>query len=617
MLLRLLIVLIVLGFTIPWSAGAQDSADPKATISALQTEVAELQGATATATSSSVASPDDQPQEMAPVSETDEPAAPRTVNLEIILDDSGSMGQIIDTGETRLDAAKRVLNDVIAAIPLEPGINVGLRVYGHEGDNSETGRPVSCLASDLVVPINGVDRAAIAQQIAPLVPTGWTPIGLSLERSGADFPAAEEGESTNAVVLVTDGLETCDGDPAGAAATLLSGDKAIVTHVIGFALTPEEQQILESITAASGGMLLGAANANELSTALFSVLEELEIVVGAGYVGGNAFSLIPAGDPGELMIVSVGQFDASGSILPVVVRNNAPDDVVDVSITGVARDTEGRVLATGNSQFVRPFHVRPGTLTLGYVYFGGIAVPADARIEFEVEATAPSDARFNQTRDLDVIEASLFEDRVVGEMENPHQGIVEGPIGVSVVCFDLGGNLLSHHQAFIDPNEVVPEEAVAFQTVLYTVSPGCPAFLVAGSGNCPTCPSTVNLGTVPETAAVAAQPTPTSPAPEDEGAGIAETPTAAAQAAFSVGAFDIYFEPKFLSIPADVDTSIEIVNNGVTTHNFSIDALGISVDVPSGESTNVTINAPAGTYDFYCNMPGHSAAGMVGSLLAH
>src|SRR5687767_12395152 len=121
MLLRLLIVLIVLGSTtIPWSSAAQDSPDPEATIAALQTEVAELQGATATATPSTAATPDDQAQEMAPASESDEPAQPRKVNLEIILDVSGSMGQIIDTGETRLEAAKRVLNEVIAAIPVEP-----------------------------------------------------------------------------------------------------------------------------------------------------------------------------------------------------------------------------------------------------------------------------------------------------------------------------------------------------------------------------------------------------------------------------------------------------------------------------------------------------------------
>jgi hypothetical protein len=51
MQLRLLIMLIALGSTtIPWSAVALDSADSEATNAALQTEVAQLQGTTATAT---------------------------------------------------------------------------------------------------------------------------------------------------------------------------------------------------------------------------------------------------------------------------------------------------------------------------------------------------------------------------------------------------------------------------------------------------------------------------------------------------------------------------------------------------------------------------------------
>src|SRR5688500_12179718 len=104
MLFRLMIVLNLLGSTtIPWSTAAQDSPDPEATIAALQTEVAQLQGATAAATPSPAASPDDQSLEKEPAAESDESGLPRTVNLEIILDDSGSMGQIIDTGETRLD----------------------------------------------------------------------------------------------------------------------------------------------------------------------------------------------------------------------------------------------------------------------------------------------------------------------------------------------------------------------------------------------------------------------------------------------------------------------------------------------------------------------------------
>ena len=63
-----------------------------------------------------------------------------------------------------------------------------------------------------------------------------------------------------------------------------------------------------------------------------------------------------------------------------------------------------------------------------------------------------------------------------------------------------------------------------------------------------------------------------------------------------------------------LDVTVKLPNKGVTAHNFSIDALSISVDLAPGESKDVVVNAPAGTYEFYCNVPGHKEAGMVGTL---
>ena len=62
------------------------------------------------------------------------------------------------------------------------------------------------------MPVEGVNQGALREQVANYTPVGWTPIGLSLERAAADFPAASDAV-TNAIILVTDGLETCDADP--------------------------------------------------------------------------------------------------------------------------------------------------------------------------------------------------------------------------------------------------------------------------------------------------------------------------------------------------------------------------------------------------------------------
>jgi probable HAF family extracellular repeat protein len=84
---------------------------------------------------------------------------------------------------------------------------------------------------------------------------------------------------------------------------------------------------------------------------------------------------------------------------------------------------------------------------------------------------------------------------------------------------------------------------------------------------------------------------------------------------FVIESFDIYFEPAEITIPANTDVTINLPNNGAAPHNFSIDALDISVDIAPGETEEVTFTAPEGEYEYYCNVPGHKEAGMVGALI--
>jgi hypothetical protein len=212
----------------------------------------------------------------------------KTVNVELIFDSSGSMAQEITPGVTRIDAAKDVLNDVVDAIPEREGVNVGFRVYGHEGTNQEEDREESCQSTELVVPIDGVNKDQLRQAVETYEPVGWTPITLSLQEAAQDFSPPGESE-VNAIVLVTDGLETCGGDACAAARALAEGDVGVTTYVIGFGLTQEEQATLQCIADAGGGLNLGAGSTEELNTALFTVLEELEVVIQTGFLEIEAF----------------------------------------------------------------------------------------------------------------------------------------------------------------------------------------------------------------------------------------------------------------------------------------------------------------------------------------
>ncbi|CAN5750945.1 hypothetical protein BH23CHL5_BH23CHL5_08850 [soil metagenome] len=218
----------------------------------------------------------------APVSAQDEGTdPPDRINLELILDASGSMAEEIEPGVTRIDAAKAALNDVIDMLPQSERVNVGFRVYGHKGLNTEPGRAESCRSTELKVAVDGVDVEALRAEVDAYQPVGWTPLALSMTSSADDFPEAAES-IVNATVVVTDGLETCGGNPCTASRQLKQGPKGVTTHVIGFALSADEQANLQCIVDESGGLLLGAGNADELANALFVVLGELEIVITEG-----------------------------------------------------------------------------------------------------------------------------------------------------------------------------------------------------------------------------------------------------------------------------------------------------------------------------------------------
>lgn len=84
---------------------------------------------------------------------------------------------------------------------------------------------------------------------------------------------------------------------------------------------------------------------------------------------------------------------------------------------------------------------------------------------------------------------------------------------------------------------------------------------------------------------------------------------------FVIDLVDIAFDPKGFTIPANTPTVVTIVNKGAAVHNFTIDALNVySGDLQPGQSTTVTINAPAGTYTYYCTIAGHREAGMSATL---
>ena len=98
-----------------------------------------------------------------------------------------------------------------------------------------------------------------------------------------------------------------------------------------------------------------------------------------------------------------------------------------------------------------------------------------------------------------------------------------------------------------------------------------------------------------------------SPEPVPGGVDVAE---------LTIEAGDLWFSPDELTISAQGTTTITLEDVGVTVHNLTVDALGLQIVATPGSSSQASVVAPQpGTYEFYCSVSGHRAAGMSGTLV--
>jgi len=213
--------------------------------------------------------------------------------VEIVVDASRSMWGQID-GVSKMEIAKATLDDVSYWIPDD--IDLALRAYGSTSASENS----NCADSSLLVPFGEANRGPIRYAIDSLRPTGQTPIAYALNQAGRDFDGLQ---SDRTVVLVSDGIESCGGDPVQAARELR--DQGIIVHLIGFGLgngADEDAASLRAIASASGGRYVTASSAEELKAALaqtvatsFSVYRG-NMEVAGGSLGSAGVMLLPEGE---------------------------------------------------------------------------------------------------------------------------------------------------------------------------------------------------------------------------------------------------------------------------------------------------------------------------------
>lgn len=105
--------------------------------------------------------------------------------------------------------------------------------------------------------------------------------------------------------------------------------------------------------------------------------------------------------------------------------------------------------------------------------------------------------------------------------------------------------------------------------------------------------------------------------PDTAGSGVPENGTVSAGDEVRVIATDFTFEPTEVNLQAGKPVKLVLENRGQFPHDISIFELGVKAVAAPGESATTTVTAKtAGSYKFFCSVPGHEQAGMVGMASA-
>lgn len=183
-------------------------------------------------------------------------------NTILVIDGSGSMWGQID-GVNKIVIARDVVGDLLDSFPADQ--NLGLTVYGHR----ERG---NCADIETVVAPGQGTSARIREAVNGINPRGKTPMTDALLAAAEALRYTEERAT---VILVSDGIETCNPDPCAAARAMEQAGIDFTAHVIGFDVTdPEALAQMQCLARETGGQFLTAGSADQLASALNAVVEE-------------------------------------------------------------------------------------------------------------------------------------------------------------------------------------------------------------------------------------------------------------------------------------------------------------------------------------------------------
>jgi Ca-activated chloride channel family protein len=173
----------------------------------------------------------------------------------VVLDASGSMWATLG-GKSRIEIARQALGELLRG--WDPKVEIGLAAYGHrkKGD---------CNDIEILAPVAPVDAARLERIVADVQPKGMTPLSAAVRKAAEALRFTERRSS---VILISDGIETCNADPCELGAELERLGVDFTVHVVGFDVAKQDVAGLRCLARATGGSYFRAGDAAALRGAL-------------------------------------------------------------------------------------------------------------------------------------------------------------------------------------------------------------------------------------------------------------------------------------------------------------------------------------------------------------
>lgn len=208
------------------------------------------------------------PSALAPTAPASTTLVKSATNLEIIIDASGSMNTPIGT-TTKIDAIKNALKDIFSApLPSEAANRkIAVRTFGGKSPADKN----DCTDTALEFPMGKYDQAVFETALERIVPQGTAPIAFALEEANKDFAVPSENVD-NLIILITDGLDLCNGNIPAAVERLNKSAGRVIVDIIGFDVDQTAQETLKNIAKTGSGQFFLARSDAEVATSLDQII---------------------------------------------------------------------------------------------------------------------------------------------------------------------------------------------------------------------------------------------------------------------------------------------------------------------------------------------------------